>query len=191
MSTVYYWKVDEVGGSETWPGFVWSFTTADSIVVDNMEFYKDIEGRWIWQTWVDGFENPANGSTVGNGDLPETTIVHSGSQSLPMAFDNSTSPLSEATRTFDPAQNWTISGIQKLVVYYRFGPQSTGGQLYVKINGVKVAAVPVAVVDAWTPITVDLAGAATDLSKVGTLTIGVDGAGAKGIVYIDDIMLTN
>ena len=191
MNTVYYWKVNEVGDTETWPGYVWSFTTADSIVVDNMEFYRDVEGRWIWQTWVDGFQNPANGSTVGNGDLPETQIVHSGNQSLPMAFDNSSSPVSEATRTFDPAQDWTRSGIQKLALYYRFSPESTGGQLYIKINGVKAAAVPVAVVDAWSPIVVDLTGAGTDLSKVGTLTIGVDGAGAKGIVYIDDIVLTN
>ncbi|HUV67474.1 MAG TPA: LamG-like jellyroll fold domain-containing protein [Sedimentisphaerales bacterium] len=191
MNTVYYWKVNEVGDTETWPGYVWSFTTTDSIVVDNMEFYRNAEGRWIWQTWVDGFEDPANGSTVGNGDLPETQIVHSGNQSLPMAFDNSSSPRSEATRTFDPTQDWTRSGIQKLALYFRFSLESTGGELYVKINGVKVAAVAVAVVDAWSPIVVDLAGAGIDVSKVGTLTIGVDGAGAKGVVYIDDIMLTN
>ena len=191
MNTVYYWKVNEVGDTETWPGYVWSFTTTDSIVVDNMEFYRNAEGRWIWQTWVDGFEDPANGSTVGNGDLPETQIVHSGNQSLPMAFDNSSSPRSEATRTFDPTQDWTRSGIQKLALYFRFSLESTGGELYVKINGVKVTAVAVAVVDAWSPIVVDLAGAGIDVSKVGTLTIGVDGAGAKGVVYIDDIMLTN
>lgn len=191
INTVYYWKVNEVGDTETWPGYVWSFTTADSIVVDNMESYRDAEGRWIWQTWVDGFEDPANGSTVGNGDLPETQIVHSGAQSLPLFFDNSSSPLSEATRTFDPTRDWTKSGVQKLMLYYQFGPGSTGGEFYVKINGVKVAAVPVAVVEGWSSIVVDLAAAGIDLSKVGTLTIGVDGAGAKGVVYVDDIVLTN
>jgi len=194
LGTTYYWKIDEVNEAElapVWQGNVWSFSTVASIVVDDMESYKDIEGRWIWETWADGFGDPANGATVGHGDLPETQVVHGGTQSLPLSFDNSSSPMSEATRTFDPTQDWARSGIQNLILYVQFSQESTGGEFYVKINGVKIAAVPVAVVQGWSPITVDLAGAGTDLSKVGTLTIGVDGAGAKGVVYVDDIMLMN
>jgi len=191
VNTVYYWKVNEIGDTEAWPGYVWSFTTVDFISVDDMESYEDVAGSWIWQTWVDGFEDPANGSTVGHGDLAETNVVRNGAQSLPLFFDNSSSPLSEATRTFDPTQDWTKSGVQKLILYYQFGLESTGGEFYVEVNSVRVAAAPVAVVEGWSSIVVDLAAAGIDLSKVGTLTIGVDGAGAKGVVYVDDIVLTN
>lgn len=191
VNTVYYWKVNEIGDTEAWPGYVWSFTTVDFISVDDMESYEDVAGSWIWQIWVDGFEVPENGSTVGNGDLPETEIVRTGNQSLPMAFDNSSSPLSKATRTFDPTQDWTKSGVQKLILYYQFGLESTGGEFYVEVNSVRVAAALVAVVEGWSSIVIDLAAAGIDLSKVGTLTIGVDGAGAKGVVYVDDVVLTN
>jgi hypothetical protein len=191
LNTVYYWKVNETGETETWPGYVWSFTTVGSIVVDDMESYEDLAGLWIWQTWIDGFEDPTNGATVGNGDLPETEIVHSGAQSLPMFFDNSASSISEATRTFDPAQDWKRSGVQTLILYYQFGADSVGQDLYVKINGIEVTAVPVEVIEGWSPMNVDLTGAGTDLSNVQTLTIGVEGAGAKGVVYVDDIVLTN
>ena len=99
--------------------------------------------------------------------------------------------MSEATRTFDPVQDWTRSSIQTLILFYQFSADSVGQNLYVKINGVEVATVPVEVVEGWSPMNVDLTGAGTDLSSVQTLAIGVEGAGAKGVVYVDDILLTN
>ena len=110
----YHWRVDEVNEAmdpSHWPSDVWSFTTAGAIVVDDMESYKDEEFLEIWATWADGFLDPTNGSLVGgDSGTPETGIVHDGRQSLPIGFDNSTAPISEATRTFAEAQDWTRSG---------------------------------------------------------------------------------
>ncbi len=193
MNTVYYWKVNEVSDTEAWPGNVWSFTTQDYLVVDDFEDYNDYPPDEIFNTWIDGWDVPTNGSLAGNAEPPfaETTIVNSGSQSMPVYFDNSMAPVSEAKRTYDEAQDWTQAGATSIVLYYQFGADSVGQELYVKINDVKVAAVPVAVVEGWSPIIVDLAGAGIDPTQVSSMTIGIDGAGATGIVYVDDIMLMN
>ncbi|MHC4146939.1 MAG: LamG-like jellyroll fold domain-containing protein, partial [Planctomycetota bacterium] len=39
----YYWRVDEVYAAETVKGLVWSFATADFILVDDFESYNDID----------------------------------------------------------------------------------------------------------------------------------------------------
>ena len=201
MNTVYYWKVNEVSDTEAWPGNVWSFTTQDYLVLDDFESYNDIpageEGsNIIYLTWADGFDNPTvNGSTVGHFEAfqptMETEIVHGGSQSMPIHYDNSVASMSEAKRTYGEAQDWTRAGATSIVLHYRFGADSVGQELYVKINDSKVAAVAVAVTEDWNPITIDLTGASIDHAQVSSMTIGIDGAGATGIVYVDDIMLMN
>ncbi|MCH8215387.1 MAG: hypothetical protein IH892_01310, partial [Planctomycetes bacterium] len=137
LGQTYAWRVDEVNEAmdpSTWEGTVWSFTTVDTISVDDMESYKDAEFLEIWATWVDGFDDPANGSLVGGtAGIPETGIVHGGSQSLPLDFDNSAAAVSEATRTFDAPMDWTRHGVQGLVLYLNRGADNTGGgQVYVK-----------------------------------------------------------
>ena len=56
-----------------WKGTVWSFTTANFIVVDDFESYTTIrrQGR-IFQTWIDGGNRPAIRATppVGNVQCP-------------------------------------------------------------------------------------------------------------------------
>ena len=122
---------------------------------------------------------------------PETGIVHGGNQSLPLNFDNGTAALSEATRTFDAAMDWTGHGVQSLVLYLNRGADNTGGQVYVKINDTKVvypggaAALPP---ELWTQWTLDLSAVA-DAASVRSLTIGVEGAGAMGVLYVDSIRL--
>ncbi|MHC4243645.1 MAG: LamG-like jellyroll fold domain-containing protein, partial [Planctomycetota bacterium] len=98
--TTYYWRVDEVNVANPdspWVGNVWSFTTANFLIVDDMESYNDInEGEpgsnRIYLAWVDGYDNPTtNGSTVGHllgPPFAEQTIVHSGFQSMPFSYDN-------------------------------------------------------------------------------------------------------
>ena len=44
-NTTYYWRVDEVNNTNAdspWTGNVWSFTTANFLIVDDMESYNDI-----------------------------------------------------------------------------------------------------------------------------------------------------
>ncbi|MCH7920898.1 MAG: discoidin domain-containing protein [Planctomycetes bacterium] len=198
LGQTYHWRVDEVNEAmdpSTWTGEVWSFTTVDAISVDDMESYEDEEFLEIWATWIDGFDDPANGSLVGKGAAfaPETDIVHGGSQSLPMNYDNRSAAQSEATRTFDVPMDWTGHGVQSLVLYFHGSGINTGGTLYVKINDTKVAydgdasSLMRAGWNKWVILLGDLAG--VDLSNVRSLTIGVDGGG-DGVVYVDDITLT-
>ena len=203
LGQTYHWRVDEVNDAvvpSTWTGSVWNFTTVDAIVIDDMETYADQEFLEIWATWIDGFEDPANGSLVGAdpaiGDFaPETGIVHGGSQSLPIWFDNSTVPISEATRTFGQTQDWSRSGVQTLVLSFRRGAENTGnGRLYVKVNDTKVVhpedpgTLPPGW-DVWTQWSIDLTALGTDLTRVRSLTVGIEGAGAIGVLYVDDIQL--
>jgi len=104
LGSTYYWKIDEMNDLGTPPSYVgdlWTFQTPDHAMVDDMEMYAAEEGLYIWEHWIDGFQDASNGSVVGNGDDAETAIVYEGRQSLPMAYDNTASPVSEATRYFD------------------------------------------------------------------------------------------
>ena len=161
-----------------------------------MESYSSREGQWIWATWVDGFENPDNGSTVGHGDLPETEIVHGGGKSLPLHFDNRSASVSEATRTFDASLDWTQAGITTLVVYFFEDVDNSGGQFYMKVNDTKISYQPDAGAvsppdySAWTQWNIDLASLGANLGQVNSLTLGVEGAGALGTMYVADIRLS-
>ncbi|NQV33792.1 MAG: discoidin domain-containing protein [Phycisphaeraceae bacterium] len=63
------------------------------------------------------------------------------------------------------------------------------GQLYVKVNGVKLD-YPGPVTDVrWTPWNIDLASLGVNLQDVTTLTLGIDGANAKGLLYLDNFLL--
>ncbi len=197
LGTTYYWRVDEVNAA-TYPGSVWSFTTQEYAVVEDFESYTDKAGKEIFSAWVDGLADnyKSSGSTVGldtakNGTFGETTIFHGGKQSMPLAYDNTKTPISEATRTFDSPPNWTANGIKSLSLWFQ-GAAGNGGQLYLKINNTKVAYNGGAgdlAKTAWIPWNIDLSTVGGNLSKVNSLTIGIEGAGAKGIVYIDDIRL--
>ena len=196
LAQSYAWRVDEVNEAmdpSTWEGTVWSFTTADTIPIDDMESYRDAEFLEIWATWVDGFDDPANGSLVGGAaGTPETGIVNGGSQSLPMDYGIGGAAQSEATRTFDAPMDWTGHGVQGLVLYFRGSSDNTGGALYVKINDARVTYDGEAsnlMRSGWSKWYIPLADVAGNLSSVNSLTIGVDGGGA-GVVYFDDIALT-
>ena len=122
----YSWRIDGVNDLEAdspWVGGVWSFTTADFLVVDDIESYTDDmdAGEAIWQTWIDGLTN-GTGSIVGYFDAPfaEQTIVHGGVQSLPLDYNNIIPPYySEAELPLDPTQDWTVNGVSELTLYVR------------------------------------------------------------------------
>jgi hypothetical protein len=198
LATTYYWRVDEVNDATTpsaWPGEVWSFSTQEYVVVENFESYTDQAGEEIFWAWMDGYTDKSSGSTVGyvnaaNGTFGETKIVHGGRQSMPLQYDNTKFSASETTRTFAPAQNWTSGGVKSLSLWFQ-GVPGNGGRLYVKINGAKVfydgdaADLARAV---WQPWNIDLSKVG-NVSSVRTLTLGIEGAGAQGTLYVDDLRL--
>ncbi|MFH1715905.1 MAG: LamG-like jellyroll fold domain-containing protein [Planctomycetota bacterium] len=134
-NTTYYWRIDAVNDvhpDSLWKGPVWSFTTADFLIVDNFESCtdNDADGEAIWQHWIDGFGVADNGSLVGYLLPPyaEQTIVHSGFQSMPLFYDNTAGVRnSEAELTLTAARDWTEEGVSELSLWFRGYPASVGG----------------------------------------------------------------
>jgi len=202
----YYWQIVEVNEAGTparHASDLWSFSTPAYGIVDDMESYDDDCGR-IFFFWEDGFGHSGSvdcgvvayhgngtGSIVGYAQAPfaESTVVHSGEQSLPLEYDNTTGS-SETTLSVG-GQDWTASGVTTLVLYVYGDPANTGGQLYVKVNGVKVPFTGSANAQSrplWSQLNIDLTTAGVDLTSVNTMAIGVDGPG-KGVLYFDDLRL--
>ncbi len=120
----YYWRIDErsVDGSIN-IGHIWSFTTADYIILDWFEDYIDYQPNRIFDTWVDGWGIAENGSQVGYSTPPfaELTVVNAGFQSMPLFYTNIDGvAYSEATRVFDaPLNDWTRENVQTLTLFFR------------------------------------------------------------------------
>ena len=199
LGATYYWKVVEVNEAEdpaAWEGDLWSFSTVASLTVDDFESYTDDmdTGGAIFQTWIDGYEVPDNGSIVGYGQAPfaERTIVQGGSQAMPLFYDNSAgAAYSEAVRTLDAPQDWNKHGVRGLSLYFHGDPNNSG-QMYLKINGTKVPYGGKAddiKRPQWQPWNIDLAATGASLGSVTELALGVEDAGATGTLYFDDIRL--
>jgi hypothetical protein len=203
LAATYYWRVDEVNDAEsptTWQGDIWNFTTQEYVVVDDFESYNDIpvgeEGsNLVYVAWVDGFDNPsANGSTMGYvaGASLESDNVHDGDKSVPLAYDNTTAGISEVSRTFTPAQDWTAHGVKTLSLWFAGDSANIPGQLYVKVNGVQVNYDGDAgnlMLTGWQTWNIDLTAINTNLSNATSLAIGIQGPGATGTLLLDDVRL--
>ncbi|MHC4485946.1 MAG: discoidin domain-containing protein [Planctomycetota bacterium] len=202
LGETYFWRVEEVNEAETpatWQGGLWNFTTNDHIVVDDFESYNDLDpaepaSKRIFNTWIDGYGIATNGSLVGY-ELPpfcEQTIVHGGKQSMPLAYSNTGgAAYSEAELTLTPAQDWTAAQVRTLAVHFH-GTAGNTGQLYLKINGTEVlydGQTSNLAQAGWQAWNVDLASSGASLQNVTKLAIGIDGNGASGTLYFDDIGL--
>ncbi|MHC4116454.1 MAG: LamG-like jellyroll fold domain-containing protein [Planctomycetota bacterium] len=193
----YFWRVDEVD-DPLLAGNIWSFVTKDHLVVDDMEGYEDLADAddpevAIFRTWADGWLHPTNGSVVGDEfGATEKEITHDESdQSMPFSYENTGDAVtSEATRTFDEAQDWTRSDVKALTLYVHGSEDNVGGQMYVKINGVEQAVAVDLADHSWQEVNIALADfAGVNLESVASLTIGIRGANSTGTAYIDNIRL--
>jgi hypothetical protein len=204
----YAWRVDEVYPDGTVKGLVWSFATADFILVDDFEPYNDVDppdeaSNRIFDKWIDGFGTTDNGALVGN-DLPpyaEQTIVHGGAQSMPYAYDNNLKT-SEATMTLVYPRDWTEEGVTKLILWFRGASANAAERMFVALNGNAVVYhddPAVTQTGSWAEWVIDLqefADQGVDLTNVDTITIGfgtknpgAPGPGGTGEMLFDDIRL--
>jgi hypothetical protein len=203
----YYWRVDAVYDADTVKGLVWSFTTANFLVVDDFESYNDLNedepgSNRIYLAWVDGFDDPTNGALVGyeNPPFAEQTIVHGGSQSMPLFYDNSVG-YSEATLTLTSNRDWTVNGVTTLIIYYRGNRTNAPEQMYVAVNGSAVVnndnpnASQTGIWTAWNIDLQAIADLGVNLTNVNTISIGFGDknnpqAGGSGTIFFDDIRLS-
>ncbi|MBN2315341.1 MAG: LamG domain-containing protein [Sedimentisphaerales bacterium] len=208
--TSYYWRVDAVYDANPVKGLVWSFTTANFLLVDDFEGYTDDDaaGEAIWQSWIDGYGIAGNGAQVGYLLPPycEQTIVHGGLQSMPLLYTNEADTTnSEVTRTLTSPRDWTVEGVEELSLWFRGRSANAAEPLYMGIANSAGALAVVAYEDAnaaqkgtWTQWTISLQ-AFTDqginLTNVDTIAVGLgtkaslSAPGGSGTIYIDDIRL--
>jgi len=209
--TGYYWRVDAVYSTHTVKGLVWSFTTADYLLIDDFEGYTDDDtaGEAIWQAWIDGFGVADNGAQVGYLMPPyaEQTIVHGGSQSMPLLFTNEAGVgNSEASLALTSPRDWTTEGVGELSLWFRGNYGNAAEPLYVAIANSAGAPAAVAHSDAeaakiysWKKWVIPLQ-AFTDqginLTNVDKLAIGLGNksgtasSGGSGTIHFDDIRLS-
>jgi hypothetical protein len=233
FDTTCYWRVDEANSTTGWDqGDVWSFTTADYLVVDDMEFYGDSnvpgeEGSRVFYVWRDGFtvtnpyNIPGNGtaSQVGHDiwalvspydHIMETTIVNSGSQSMPFYYFNDGthsenpnvcfSEITAQTSDLPIGNNWTQAGVKALTLWFYGDPENDANdteQMYVKLNGEKInydGDMNDIREASWHEWKIELAAFGIDPNNVTEIAIGFGDEnnttpGGKGMVYFDDIRL--
>jgi hypothetical protein len=216
LDATYYWRIDEVNNTNPdspWPGILWSFTTADFLVVDDFEDYDSGDNQ-IWYIWKDGLgyaahgnepAYPGNGTGSAVGDestasFTEETIVHGGNQSMPFWYDNSILMYSEVEKTLTYPRDWTEGGAVVLSIWFRGNSDNAAEAMYVALNGSAVVTHDnpnAAQIDEWTEWTIDLqafADLGVNLANVNNVAIGFGDknnplAGGSGMMYFDDIRL--
>jgi hypothetical protein len=197
----YFWRVDEiVAGGEVKAGVVWSFTTI--LPVEDFESYTDDEGQRIYEAWIDGWTNKT-GSTVGYTTAPfaEQKVVHGGQQSMPLDYNNVNAPFySEAEYDLAPAQDWTVNGVDTLVLHVRGRSTNGAAPLYVILrdanNRTATVSHPdpaVVTVSKWTEWKIPLSDfAGVNAARIKQIVIGIGDKsksvpGAAGLLFMDDI----
>jgi hypothetical protein len=217
-NTVYYWRVDAVYTDNTVRGIVWSFTTANFLVVDDFEDY-DTGDNQIWYAWHDGLGYGSAGSDpyyAGNGtgaavgdettaSYTEEAVVHGGGKSMPVSYDNNKQGYayySEAELTLGGKypSDWTENDVNTLTLYFRGNAHNDAEPMYVALNGDAVVtndnpnASQISIWSAWNIELQLFADQGVNLANVNTLAIGLGDkknpqAGGSGKMYFDDIKL--
>jgi len=133
----------------------------------------------------------------------ETLLVKEGGQSLPLYYDNAASPYrSEAERTWAVPQDWTVNGVETLVLYMRGIPTNAAEPVYIVVQDSlgQTAVVTQANPDAalatqwieWEIALSDLVDAGVNPAAVKKMTIGLGNQaaptpGGAGVLYVDEI----
>jgi hypothetical protein len=203
----YYWRVDEINDvnpDSPWKGSVWSFTTADFLIIDDFEDYDAYENQ-IWWMWKDGlgyvahddepgFNGNGTGSAVGDEmtiSYTEETNRHGGAQSMPFFYDNNKQDFakySEAEMILSTNRDWTEAGVAELSLWFHGDPANSAERLYVAVSNVTGPAAVVindkpgaTTIDSWTEWVIPLqtfADQGIDLTNVDRIAIGIGTRGS-------------
>jgi len=192
----YEWRVDQVGASGVMTGHTWTFTTANYLTVEDFESYgTDADIQAAWPHNIEGF------------DYVFLAADEAGNKSMRLYYQNQYEPyLTEATQTFDAAQDWTQLGVETLSLSFAGQVDNVEQRMYLKVEDAagNSATIEYPYTHAtqsrlwhdWTVALSEISAAGVDLTQVGKLTIGMgDGTGSGQAdedldsIFIDDIRL--
>ncbi len=196
LGRTYYWRVDEINSNDVnnpVTGNIWSFTVVDHLVVDDFESYNNSDNP-IYITWKE-----SGGAYVNITTYPTLRCMQS------MAFDyyNRDDSYSEATRTFDPPQDWAAAAGKVLeLFFYSNTGNDTNTQMYLTLSDGDNTTVVVyddinnIIQQNWSPWRINLQNLTSlNLSHIQTISIGFRTKPiqppqiVRGMVFFDDIRL--
>lgn len=195
------------------------------VVIDDFERYTNDPNKRLFAAWIDGLGftkpspgHPGNGSSayVGhdiwspdsphlNGAITETQLVHGGTRSLPLYYNNDSAPwYSHAEATWEASRDLTGYGADALTLYVHGREGNSAEPLYVALEDdsenvtiVTHAEPNILTESQWVkwrmPLSV-FADAGVDLTRARKLYVGAGDPnspklGGSGLFYIDDIQL--
>ena len=173
--------------------------------IDDFESYNDLDPCYpgsdrIFNTWLDGYNNPSvNGAVVGylNPPFTEHEIVHGGMQSMPYLYITFFK-FSKAERSLNPSQDWTKEGEGVLSLWFHGDASNIPAPMSVVLNGSSAVYhynADAVRIDAWTEWIIDLqAFTGVDLTHIDSIAICFGDqnnlqAGGTGRMFFDDIRL--
>lgn len=185
-NNTYQWRVDLIGPAGTVTGDTWEFTTGDAMTIDDFESYADDAA--IAAAW------PHNITGDFSYVFADTSTFSQGSKSLRLEYQNQYEPfVTEATRTFDVAQDWR-SRIA-LALDFRGKRDNVEQPLYVRLedeagNQATVAhevtyAVQSEPWRSWEGISLS-SFTGVDMATVKKITVGVGGGETASVQAVDD-----
>ncbi|MHC4648183.1 MAG: LamG domain-containing protein, partial [Planctomycetota bacterium] len=219
LATTYYWRIDERNDANgnLWKGNVWRFTTANYLLVDDMESYDAVpaSGNEIYDTWDDGFVN-WTGSQI-QLEYGDNAIINGGRQSMKFGYNNSIgyykySEIDANTSGPRPGNlevglDWTHDDVKALTLFFYGQPgNDTTEQMYAALTdnsnnmaisgygdmGEDMNDVQEAEWHQWDMVLSDFDSGGVDLNDVNKVRVGFGdrdnpAVGGTGTVFFDDI----
>jgi len=193
----YQWRVDQIGPGGTVTGHTWQFTTGHGLAIDDFESYADSSQiAAAWPHNIPGYDYI----------FLETGTIRQGAKAMKFTYQNGADPfVTEATRTFGTAQDWTVGNPIQLSVDFRGVRDNVEQPLYVRVEDdagnkatVKHPASYAVQSEPWRTWDIALADfAGVNLAGVKKLTIGTGSGTDSGqtsgdvdTLYIDNIRLS-
>jgi len=215
-STTYFWRIDEVNEPNVCKGKVWSFSTLDSLLVDDFDSY-DISNPLVYDegsdtgTWLDTWTNDTGSELF----LETDPLFTRDGNSLEFTYKNIFkdgpvylgSEIEADTADLVCGPDWTVSGVKDFVLRY-YGDSTNSitanDRMYVALEdadgNVGVLEHPDMnefLVEDWREWNIDMQDfndLGVDIRNISTVYIGFGGPrtgqsaeGGFGIVYFDDI----
>jgi hypothetical protein len=192
FGTTYYWQVNAIQEAESWDGDVWSFATQEYLVVDDFESYTDdIDAGTRSSTpgSTAGSTTPARRSAISNSPVcradhrPQRPPVHAA-----VLRQHDDRHLRGRLHAVGRTGRCTASRACRCT---STAPKATPANCTSRSTTPRSPTMAPAVNLAVHPgnCGASICRQAGNVSNVRSLTIGIEGAGAKGVVYIDDIRL--